>query len=73
MGAPMIPKACHDCIHFMGMKQVDENDDGSQEEVEMTVHCAAFPNGIPEDIQEGQNMHRKPYEGDHGIQYRKVD
>ena len=29
--------------------------------------CKAFPNGIPDEIWEGNFDHRKPYSGDHGI------
>lgn len=29
--------------------------------------CNAFPNGIPDEIWEGNFDHRKPYPGDHGI------
>jgi hypothetical protein len=31
--------------------------------------CAAFPNGIPEEIAYGPNLHIAPYPGDNGIQY----
>lgn len=33
-----------------------------------TAYCAAFPEGIPQDIFEGFD-HRKPHNGDHGIRY----
>ena len=31
--------------------------------------CAAFPNGIPEEIQKGDDPHMDPIEGDNGIVY----
>ena len=31
--------------------------------------CEAFPDGIPSKIWMGENNHRKPYSGDHGIQF----
>lgn len=51
------------CIHFQGVKQ--PNDD---EETEI-VYCTAFPDGIPNEIAYGSNLHLKPVEGDHGIQF----
>jgi len=33
--------------------------------------CAAFPDGIPNEIAYGKNKHAKPFPGDHGIQYEK--
>jgi len=34
--------------------------------------CKAFPKGIPDTIWIGKNNHKKPYKGDHGIQFEKV-
>lgn len=34
--------------------------------------CAAFPNGIPEEIFSGENNHTKPYPGDNGILFEPV-
>lgn len=34
------------------------------------LRCAAFPDGIPHQIASGNLSHRKPVDGDHGIQFR---
>ena len=31
--------------------------------------CKAFPDGIPDDLFSGKNLHRQPYQGDNGILY----
>ena len=31
--------------------------------------CDAFPNDIPDEIWGGENDHKKPYKGDHEIQF----
>ena len=33
------------------------------------MRCAAFPDGIPWEIQAGEWDHRRPHPGDHGIRY----
>lgn len=35
--------------------------------------CDAFPDGIPFEIWDGKNDHRKPFEGDRGIQFQPID
>jgi hypothetical protein len=35
-------------------------------------HCAAYPDGIPWEIQAGEVDHRQPWAGDHGIRYEPL-
>lgn len=42
------------CKHFLGVKQ---DEDG---ELNERVVCKAFPDGIPEEIAYGDNLHEKP-------------
>lgn len=37
------------------------------------LKCKAFPAGIPDEILDGKNDHRKPYPGDHGIVFSARD
>lgn len=48
---------CGYCRH-----RLDEGDDTEP-------RCAAFPNGIPDDIRRRGFDHRNPYEGDGGIMF----
>lgn len=51
------------CKHFLGVKQPDGT--------EMTefVYCEAFPEGIPNEIAYGNNLHTEPFPGDNGIRF----
>ena len=52
----MTGNSCAFCVHF------NENDSEN-------ITCAAYPEGIPEDIVLGTNDHRAPVKGDHGLQF----
>ena len=40
---------------------------------EIYPRCAAFPDGIPDEILWNELRHTKPYPGDRGIQYDPID
>lgn len=56
---------CHErgCIHFVGAK--------GKKEIDQVVVCTAFPDGIPDDIAYGDNLHLEPVDGDNGIQFEE--
>ena len=35
--------------------------------------CEAFPDGIPQIVYSGEFVHNKPYDGDNGMLYVKID
>lgn len=55
------------CKHLLGVAEEAED-----EETERPC-CAAFPDGIPNEIAYGDNKHLTPYPGDNGIQYEKEE
>ena len=56
-----------ECKHFQGMSEpIEGEEDG-------VFVCAAFPEGIPDEIVFGSNKHTSPYTGDNGIQYEKAE
>lgn len=38
---------------------------------DMPTLCLAYPKGIPKEILVNEVDHTKPYQGDHGIQFKK--
>lgn len=69
MGQPAVPEPCATCRHFLGLHIEEQATD--QMEALMTVNCTAFPNGIPEDIQDGKHRHRQAHDGDRGIKFEE--
>jgi len=51
------------CKHFVGVDQPDGT------ELTERVVCKAFPEGIPDEIAYGENLHLKPFPGDGGIRF----
>lgn len=51
---------CFNCMHFRGL-------------VKGKIQCVAFPDGIPKALMEKGATHNKPYPGDGGILYKKID
>jgi hypothetical protein len=54
------------CRHFIGVSQPDGT------ELTERVICRAFPEGIPDEIAYGDNMHLKPYPGDNGLRFEQM-
>lgn len=52
---------CLACIHYIPATDA-ESEQGRET-------CAAFPDGIPRRIWQGEADHRGPYRGDHGIRF----
>lgn len=52
------------CKHFTGVQ--------GEEEIKQRVVCKAFPDGIPDEIAYGQNLHTSSFPGDKGIQFEKT-
>ena len=56
-----IPKCyLRKCVHLIGMLQTDE------EEATEVPNCLAFPNGIPDEIAYGNNLHKRRVKGQAG-------
>ena len=53
---PVYSMVCCRCVHLTSM---------------LRRRCAAFPEGVPEAIWVGDNKHKRPVEGDHGIRFEK--
>jgi hypothetical protein len=49
------------CRHFIGIKSDNESDENPEENERN--FCKAFPDGIPDEIAYGDNLHTIPYPG----------
>jgi hypothetical protein len=52
---PVFSSICCWCVHYLP-------------EIRDRI-CKAFPDGIPMEIWMGENDHKQPYKGDHGIMF----
>lgn len=65
-----VPRACIGCRHWNGQfARAAPGAGGHGLEARVRSACEAFPDGIPDVIQSGQEMHRTPVEGDRGLQF----
>jgi len=58
MERPVYSPVCDMCRHL-----------GSYDPMAERQNCAAFPDGIPDEIWLGRNKHKAAYPGDHGIRF----
>lgn len=59
------------CVHYLGVKNDAKENDFANPEVGERHVCVAFPDGIPNKIAFGNDLHTKPVKGDNGIQYER--
>lgn len=61
------PSACLLCKHLSFVPKGRPEFKGMRD-YGLIYHCDAFPDGIPDIVYSGDD-HRKPIDGDHGIQF----
>lgn len=62
----IIPSWCwkFGCKHYRGVTELRDGDESSQ-----VATCEAFPEGIPDSINLGDEFHTEPVVGDHDLQF----
>lgn len=66
MTTPIASRCVGRCRHF-----VNYTWGGPDNRFILGYRCAAFPDGVPEEIYSGRNPHTEPYPGDRGIQFEE--
>jgi hypothetical protein len=73
VSSPFPPEQCSRCRHFAFERVVKAEAPDDESEPETAFTCAAFPDGIPQDIAEGAFDHANPHAGDHGIRFEPAE
>ncbi len=60
-------RTCASCKHYIGIIEEEPEKGAPTDDVKFA--CKAFPDGIPEEIWNGENLHRSPVTGDGGVVY----
>ena len=60
---------CSKCLFYDEEFDNMHQDDVVSEDSNEVHYCPAFPEGIPEEIWTDKVSHKKPYTGDHEIQF----
>jgi hypothetical protein len=71
MGVPNMPEACGSCTRLTGIT-ISPPGDAVATEWDAMLKCEAFPDGVPNDIEDGTHDHKTPHDGDNGVQWEPI-